>query len=232
MGLRVLAIIPARGGSKGVPNKNKKILGIKPLIQYSIEAALESSLLREVCVSSDDDEILEIAKKSKVTALKRPDYLADDKARSVDVVMHCLSEYKKLNREFDAICLIQPTTPFRSPRFIDSCISEYEERNADSLISVQEVPHQFNPHWVFEEIDGKLAISTGEKEIITRRQNLPNSYYRDGSVYITNSNVILEKESFFGDNLHFVLSDPKFNINIDTLDDWNLAEKFIINQGE
>lgn len=231
MGLRVLAILPARGGSKGVPSKNKKILGAKPLIQYSIEAALESSLLSEVCVSSDDNEILEIAKKSNVTALKRPDHLADDKARSVDVVKHCLLEYKKLNCEFDAICLIQPTTPFRAHRFIDSCIGEYIERDADSLISVLEVPHQFNPHWVFEETEGKLAISTGEKEIITRRQNLPKSYYRDGSIYITDINIILERESFFGNKLHFVLSDPKFNINIDTMDDWSLAEGFIANQG-
>ena len=96
------------------------------------------------------------------------------------------------NVYFDAVCLLQPTTPFRRKGLIDEAIKKFESGSFDSLVSVREVPHEFNPHWVFEEKDGKLKIATGEKQIISRRQELPKAYHRDGAIYLTKTEVILQ----------------------------------------
>ncbi|WP_438968721.1 acylneuraminate cytidylyltransferase family protein [Nonlabens sp.] len=224
--MRVLGIIPARGGSKGVPEKNKKLLCGKPLINYTIESALNSSLLTQVIVSTEDQEIVEIAKKSGADVpFLRPEELASDTAKSIDVVVHAINYMKSIDESFDAICLLQPTVPFREKGSIDTAIESFIKNQNDSLISVLEVPHQFNPHWVFEEVDGKLKISTGENEIVSRRQELPPAFYRDGSIYVTSCKLLLDKNSFFGKSLGYFKSSSRNHLNIDTQEDWKLAEQ-------
>lgn len=227
--MRVLGIIPARGGSKGIPRKNIKLLGGKPVIQYTIESAQKSQFLTDIFVSTDDLEIAEVAESAGIKVpFLRPSNLALDSSPSIDAVIHVLDEFDKIGEQYDAICLLQPTSPFRELGFIDKCIEKFEKSNADSLISVLQVPHQFNPHWIFEEDkSGSLKISTGEKQIIPRRQELPKAYYRDGSVYLTKVETIRnEKKLLFG-NIQFVESNEHFYCNLDTMDDWNLAEKLI-----
>src|SRR5690606_2699469 len=102
------------------------------------------------------------------------------------------------------VCLLQPTTPFRTGGLIDKAIEKFRSGNYDSLISVREVPAEFNPHWTFEEKDGKLKIATGEEEIISRRQDLPKAYHRDGAIYITKTSVLLKQNSLYGDKIGFV----------------------------
>lgn len=227
--MRVLGIIPARGGSKGIPRKNIRLLGGKPVIHYTIESAKKSQFLTDIFVSTDDLEIVEVAESASIKVpFLRPPNLALDNSPSIDTVIHVLDEFDKIGKHYDAICLLQPTSPFRELGFIDKCIEKFEKSNADSLISVLQVPHQFNPHWIFEENkSGSLNISTGEKQIISRRQELPKAFYRDGSVYLAKVEVIRNEKKLLSGNIQFVESNEHFYCNLDTMDDWNLAEKLI-----
>jgi CMP-N,N'-diacetyllegionaminic acid synthase len=152
--MKILAIIPARGGSKGVPGKNIKELGGKPLIAYTIESALQSALLTKVIVSTDSLEIMEIAQQWKAEVpFQRPAELAEDDTTSLAVVQHSLRFYEEKGEGFDAVCLLQPTSPFREAGFIDGAIRQFMLSNADALVSVLPVPHEFNPHWTFKTND-------------------------------------------------------------------------------
>lgn len=223
--MKILGIIPARGGSKGVPGKNYKVLGDIPLLAYSAMAAHRSDLLYKTILSSDDETIINVA---KIYYLEipfiRPKELATDTASSIEVVKHAV-EYLEANGEFyDAICLLQPTSPFREKGFIDKAIQKFIQSEADALISVLPVPHEFNPHWTFEPNEkGFLAIATGDKEIIKRRQDLPKAFFRDGSIYITKTEII-KNGSFYGNSLAYIESNPNLYVNIDTPDDWKKAE--------
>jgi CMP-N,N'-diacetyllegionaminic acid synthase len=227
--MKILAIIPARGGSKGVPGKNIKLLGGKPLLAYTSEIALKSRYLTEIIVSTEDEKIVEVAKDLGIEVpFRRPIELAKDDTPTIDVIIHALEWYKKQNIFFDSVCLLQPTSPFRTVEFLNSAIEKFIEKNTDSLISVQKVPHQYNPHWTFEEDkEGNLKISTGENDIISRRQELPTAYYRDGSVYITKTDVLLKEHSLYGKNIGYIESKPAFSVNIDSMQDWEQAERII-----
>ena len=222
--MKILAIIPARGGSKGVPRKNIKLLNGIPLIEYTINAAKDSKLITDVLVNSDDDEILEIANKNKVSIFKRSRDLATDTSASIDVVCDTLQQLQSQNKFYDAIILLQPTSPFRPIGFIDEAIEKFLNSGFDSLISVLEVPHEYNPHWTFELENNQLKIVTGEKEIIKRRQDLPKTYFRDGSIYITKTEVLLNQKTFYGQSIGYIESNPDYYCNIDTLKDWEVAE--------
>ena len=107
---------------------------------------------------------------------------------------------------------------------------EFETGKYDSLVSVREVPHEFNPHWVFEEKNGKLQISTGEKNIITRRQELPKAYHRDGAIYLTKTEVVLKDKTLYGEKIGFIKNPGKYYVNLDTETDWQKAEQILKNR--
>lgn len=224
--MKILGIIPARGGSKGVPGKNIKKLGDKPLLAYTVLQSQQSQYLSRLLVSSDDDDIINCALAYGVEApFKRPENLSDDKATSIAVVQHVIDFFESKNEYFDAVCLLQPTSPFREKGFIDKAVNKFIEAKADALISVLPVPHEFNPHWVFEpNTDGFLNIATGEPEVITRRQELPPAFFRDGAIYITKT-AFIKKGTFYGDKLTFIESNPALHVNIDTMEDWQKAEE-------
>ena len=230
--MRILGIIPARGGSKGVPGKNIKLLGGKPLIQYTSEIALESKLLTKIVLSSDDDAIINVANNLGIEVpFKRPMNLAKDTTPTLPVIKHVIDYYKSIGEEFDAVCLLQVTSPFRTVKFLESAINKFISSGSDSLISVKEVPHEYNPHWTFEvSKSGNLSISTGEKIIISRRQDLPKAYHRDGSIYITKTSVIEELNSLYGKSISYLESPKEFYVNIDTIQDWERAELLIENK--
>ncbi len=225
--MKILGIIPARGGSKGVPRKNIKQLNGKPLIQYTSDIALASKNISKLIVSTDDDEIREVSLSLGINVpFKRPKDLALDKTPTLPVIIHAIEYLKSIGEEFDAVCLLQVTSPFRTVEFLDNAIETFINKDTDSLISVQKVPHEFNPHWVFQSNEkGILEIATGEKEIISRRQDLPDTYHRDGSIYITKVDVLLNKKSLYGESVSFIETPKKYYVNIDTLEDWNKAEK-------
>ena len=229
--MKLLALIPARGGSKGVPNKNIKLLGGKPLINYTIEAALACAEIENLIVSTDSLEIAQVSRTAGAnTPFIRPDELATDSSPSIDTVIHAV-EFLRDNAglNYDAVCLLQPTSPFRTTEDIREAIQKFSESEADSLISVRKVPHQFNPHWVFEQNadNNFLRIATGESEIIPRRQELPPAYFRDGSIYLVKTEVLLKKRSLYGKKIAFHLSENPIFVNIDTLEDWEEAEQIL-----
>lgn len=227
--MRILAVIPVRGGSKGVPGKNIKLLGGKPLLAYTSELALQSKQLTEVIVSTEDEPIGEVAKSLGVQVpFMRPMALAQDDTPTIDVLIHALEWYKNQTIFFDAVCLLQVTSPIRTLEFLDKAIEKFMASDCDSLVSVQKVPHEYNPHWTFEvNEEGNLKIATGEAEIIPRRQELPMAYHRDGSIYITKTDVLLKEHSLYGKSTAFIESDPDFYVNIDTIEDWEKAEEMI-----
>jgi CMP-N-acetylneuraminic acid synthetase len=229
--MRILGIVPARGGSKGVLGKNIKLLNGKPLLQYTAEIALESQYLTAVILSSDDTQIVKVAKSLGIQVpFLRPQELALDTTPTIDAIIHALQWYENHAVFFDAVCLLQVTSPFRTVEFLDKAIEKFITSGCDSLVSVQKVPHEYNPHWTFEvNSEGNLKIATGEDQIINRRQELPDTYHRDGSIYITKTEVLLQQHSLYGKSISFIESPPEFYVNIDTLADWEKAEQMIKN---
>lgn len=228
--MKLLAIIPARGGSKGVPRKNIRLLGGKPLIWYSFEAARASNLFQDIILSTEDQEIADIGRELGISVpFIRPKELSEDDTKSISVVQHALTVLENKGFQYDAVALLQPTSPFRRKNLITEARDIMLSRDADSIISVRVVPHKYNPHWVFvPDNENYLNISTGEKEIISRRQNLPTTYYRDGQLYITSTKVIKTLNSFMGNKVAYIVNnDPGSGINIDTENDWQEAESFI-----
>ncbi|UZH54857.1 acylneuraminate cytidylyltransferase family protein [Salinimicrobium tongyeongense] len=227
--MKILGLIPARGGSKGIPGKNIKSLGRKPLLQYTFESAKNSKLLSKVILSSDDPEIIAVAEEIGLEVpFRRPTALAADDTPTLDVVKHALNYFAQKGQNFDAVCLLQPTTPFRRTGLIDEAIGKFISGNFDSLLSVREVPAEFNPHWLFEENEsGSLRLATGEKEIISRRQELPVAYHRDGAIYITKTEVLQKQNSLYGNNIGFIDTTGDPYVNIDIPQDWEKAERLL-----
>jgi len=230
--MKVLGLIPARGGSKGVPRKNIKLLCGTPLLGFTAESALAATSLSRVILSTDDEEIAEVGLSLGLDVpFMRPAELATDTATSFSVVVHAVNELRSRGESYDAVCLLQPTNPLRRAANIDACVEIMEKNGSDSVISVLPVPEQFNPMWVFwQKADGRLVLSSGESEPITRRQDLPEAFHRDGSVYLTRTRVLFEHGNLYGDNIHSYEMDPRYAVNIDTTTDWEKAEQMILRQ--
>lgn len=224
--MKNLCLIPARSGSKGVPGKNIKPLNGKLLIHYTFDAALQSRFLDKVILSTDSTTIAQCAINTSIEVpFIRPKHLAHDTTPTLEVIKHALNYFDDKGHYFDHICLLQPTCPFRSEGFVDDCFQQFISSGADCLVSVKEVPHEYNPHWVFEaDSSGYLKVATGEETIIPSRQLLPKSFARDGSVYIFKTDNIRRQNSIFGKTISYLKSDHAWNVNIDTADDWKRAE--------
>lgn len=227
--MKILGLIPARGGSKGVPGKNIKLIGGKPLLEYTFEQAKKSHLLDRVVISTDDIEIAKVANDMGLEVpFIRPKEFANDNSGSLGVVHHALEFFESQGIFYDAVCLLQVTSPLRPEGSIDEALSMFIRNQPDSLVSVRKVPDEFNPHWTFKILkDNKLKISTNEKLIIPRRQDLPVAYHRDGAVYISSKDTIKYKGSLLGNEILGFPLDTDRLINIDTMEDWHEAEAYI-----
>lgn len=225
--MRVLGIVPARGGSKGVPRKNVRLLAGKPLLQYTAEAALGARLAR-VVLSTDDDEIAEVGRGVGLDVpFLRPSLLADDRSPMLPVVLHAVDTLEAAGDRFDAICLLQPTTPLRTSADIDASLDRLEQTGADTVISVLPVPEKHNPHWVYVPgADGSLHLATGEPQPIPRRQDLPPAFHREGSIYLTRR-AVLATGSLYGATVVGHPMDPSRSVNIDDMADWERAEALL-----
>ena len=229
--MKILGLVPARGGSKGIPGKNAKLLSGKPLIQYTLEAAQAAHSLTDLIVSTDSDELMQLSKILGVEVpFKRPDELASDTASSLAVVQHTVAYLQAAGREFDAVCLLQPTTPFRTASDIDGAVARFIQGGYDSLLSVREVPHQFHPDWVYlSSNDETLSLATGTSTPKPQRQLLKKAYYRDGAIYITRIST-LQNNSLYGDRIGYVVNESQRYVNIDDWDDWQKAERILKQQ--
>lgn len=228
-GKTFLVIIPARGGSKRLPRKNVLDLGGKPLIAWTVEAALGCPFLDEIMVTTDDHEIAEVAKGrgAKVPFL-RPESLASDTSGSFDVVKHAIEFYQdELSKEFDFVVLLQPTSPLRSSQDIVEAIELLLLKNADAIISVCEVDH--SPLWMNTlPADHSMARFIREEVKNTRSQDLPKNYRLNGAIYICQTRRLLQEKSFFiSDNIFAYVMTKEASVDIDDLSDLKLAKFFL-----
>ena len=221
---KFLAIIPARGGSKRLPRKNILELCGKPLIAWSIEAGQKSKYIDKVVVSSDDGEILDIAKKFEADVLRRPNNLATDTSTTFDVIKHILDNIEG----FDYIVLLQPTSPLRDENHIDMAIKLLQDKNADAVISVSETDH--NPLWS-NTLDDSLSMKNFLKdEVLNKRsQDLKKNYRLNGGIYICETNKLLAQKSFFlKENIYAYKMDKQSSIDVDDEADFKIAETFMM----
>ena len=224
--MRNLAIIPARSGSKGLPDKNIRELAGKPLLAYSIDAAKDSGLFDEIMVSTDSEHYASIAKNAggKVPFL-RSEENSNDKAGSWDVVREVLNHYAELGQKFDTVCLLQPTSPLRQGDDIVGAYELFERKGADAITSVCEVDH--TPLWSMTLDETGSLRSFRENLAAVPRQQLPQYYRLNGAIYIRrvaykeNGAEVLEADEYA------YIMDRKRSIDIDTEDDFHMAEFFL-----
>ena len=221
-----LAIIPARGGSKGLPRKNIIDLGGKPLMVWTIEAALNSKYITQTVVSSDSQEILSIAVDFGAKPIERPYALANDTASSEPLITHAVEVLQKEDKNYDFIVLLQPTSPLRDSNEIDDAIEYLLEKEANALISVREPEH--SPCKAFKvNNDGFLAGLIDNEMPFKRRQDLPVVYMPNGAIYIvktdefmTNSRLVTTK------TIPFLMQKEK-SIDVDSKLDFEKIEKLL-----
>lgn len=222
----MLAIIPARGGSKGLPGKNIKLLNGKPLIAYTIEAALQSKLITRVIVSTDDEEIAKVAKNfGAEIPFMRPSILATDEARSIDVFKYTIEELERNQNTINDFIVLQPTSPLRNAQHIDEAITLFKDQNADSVISYCREEHPIFWHKFIND-DGSLEDIFTEKYVMNR-QEIRTTYYPNGAIYIIKRNL-LDKQELTGPKSFAYLMDRNYSADIDTIDDFSFVE-YIIN---
>lgn len=218
--MKVLVVIPARGGSKGIPKKNIKELGGKPLISHTIECAIASKLVTQIVVTTDADDIMSVAESYPITTIKRPAELSDDYSNVVDAAMHA---YQMLDENFDVLILLQPTAPFRTTKDLDEVIKMFEDVDLEGVISV--VPmNEIHPARMYE-LDSQSKMSSllpnGES---LRRQDIKPVYYRNGCFYAVRVDAFLKQKKFMVENKKAYIMNPEWLINIDTPRDFMLAQ--------
>ena len=223
---KILAIIPARGGSKGLKNKNIKNLNGKPLISYTINASIKSKYITKTVVSSDKKKILNIAKRYKADILKRPKKYAVDKSSSEVVVRHTLKELKKQKLIFDYIILLQPTSPLRDQNDIDKAFKLFFKTKATSLISVKNIDNKILKAFI-ETKDGYIKGISNNKYPFMPRQNLPKTYISNGAIYIIKVKKFLKSNSFFTNKTVSYIMNYMKSLDIDTQEDFDNIEKLI-----
>lgn len=225
--MKNIAIIPARSGSKGLKDKNIKILNNKPLIAYSIEAAIKTGLFDVVMLSTDSEQYASVAKEygAEVPFL-RSEITSGDSAGSFDVVREVLSMYAETGKRFESICLLQPTSPLRDCADIENAYRLLEEKKANAVTSVCEVDH--SPLWTMT-LDETLSLSEFRKNASSsiQRQKLANYYRLNGAIYIrkieyTDKGILL----LDNDEVAYIMEKNK-SIDIDTVEDFEYAEFLI-----
>lgn len=219
----VLVIIPARGGSKGIPKKNIKELCGKPLIYYSIDIARNITSDDNICVSTDSDEIIDCVEQYGLKVpFKRPAELATDYVGTNEVLLHALKFYENKGKKIDTILLLQPTSPFRKIQHIIEAYKLYSDK-LDMVVSVKETAA--NPYYnCFEEDEnGYLVISKGDGKL-ERRQDAPKAFEYNGSIYIINPKSLVEKGMSSMTRVGKYEMDALYSIDLDTMFDWKLAE--------
>ncbi len=222
--MKVLGVIVARAGSKGIPGKNLKKINGKPLIQYSIEAAQNSKKLTDFIVSTDGEDISIFAKSIGANVpFLRPNDLSDDVISPIYAVLHALKFMSTQGKEYDAIMMLQPTAPFRASEDIDGAISLLESTQADSVISVVDVESYHPARMKFLEGDRLIDPPFCEAYENQRRQELTPMFIRNGAIYLT-KRQILENESFKGKDCRAWVMPWNRSINLDTFEDILYAE--------
>ena len=223
-----LFIIPARKGSKGIPNKNTKLLNGKPLINYTLDYALKVSTgLDKVCITTDDNKVRELAKKYDFDILKRPSKLATDSSSMNDVVKHVIEKYNRQDIFFKAIIILQPTSPIRHINDFNKIELLYTPE-IDMVVSVRKARE--NPYYLLYEENSSGFIAKSKEFIISRRQDAPEVYCLNGSIFMINPKSLEKSDiSNFKKLVKFEMPYER-STDIDDSTDWLLTEIFLKNE--
>lgn len=221
---KILSIIPARGGSKGIIGKNIKLLDGKPLICYTIEEAMKSRYLGRIFVSTDDQVIARISSKCGADIIERPDELARDKSPIIDALFHAIDLINDTSDK-DLVILLQPTSPLRNAADIDKAVELFLKTDCESVISMCKVDH--SPYWCFKYEGDKLKPLFGNKFLKMRRQELPEVFRPNGAIYISTVKNLYKNRGFDCDNIVPYIMPPERSIDIDEEIDFKLAELLI-----
>ncbi|EHP89549.1 acylneuraminate cytidylyltransferase family protein [Methanotorris formicicus] len=228
--MKILGLIPARGGSKGLPRKNIKPLLGKPLIGWTIEYAKNSKYIDKVVVSTDDEEIAKVSKEcgAEVPFL-RPKELARDDSPTIDAIIHAINWFEERGMFFDILVLLQTTSPLRTTEDIDNAIELFlNNKEALSLVSVKENEHP--PFWSLKIENRFLKPLFGEEYFRKRRQELPKSYMPNGAIFISYVNILKEYKTFYTPKTIAYIMPPERSIDIDNEFDFLLAEFILKNK--
>lgn len=223
---KILALITARGGSKGIPKKNIKLLNGIPLINWTINAAKKSSYIDRLILTTDDVEIADIAiSVGCEVPFMRPSSLATDTATSMDVILHALENIKQ---NYDYLLLLQPTSPFRTAKQIDAIIKQGLDREAPLTVSVSEVKK--HPSFMYKLTDNLSLIPITPNQQHKRRQDMPKIYEYNGALYLSSIPYLLKNKSFKTEDVQAFVMDTITSVDIDEPIDWDFSE-FLIKKG-
>lgn len=218
-----LFLIPARGGSKGIPKKNIKELNGKPLIYYTLDAIIDIVPIENICVSTDDPEIIQKVEDYGIKVpFIRPAELATDTSTSLDVIEHALNFYKNIGRKFKGLVLLQPTSPLRNSQHVTEALELFSE-NIDLIVSVKIT--SANPYYVLFEENSNGLLEISKKGTFTRRQDCPLVYERNGAIYIynlSNSYQSPQRQKKY-------IMDEITSVDIDTKLDWVITQAILQN---
>ena len=220
---KILAVIPARGGSKGVPRKNIKLLAGEPLIAWTIKAAENSKYIDRVVLSSEDEEIIKIAQELGCDVpFMRPNSLAQDDTHGIEPILHAIDNCQG----YDYVMMLQPTSPLRLTEDIDGCIEKFAKEKAKSCVSVCEPAK--SPFWMYT-IDNinQLEPTLPELSLVPRRQDLPSVYALNGAIYIAKTKWLLENKNFISSETIGYVMPTSRSYDIDTLEDFKICELFL-----
>jgi CMP-N-acetylneuraminic acid synthetase len=231
--LRTIGLIPARGGSSRIPRKNLRLLGGRPLLQHTVEVAQRARRLSGLLLSTDDEEIAALGRRLGVDVpFLRPPDLAEGDTPMLAAVQHAIRWLEAAGERVDAVCLLQPTAPFRTADQIDGCIDLLERANHDAVVTIVPVPVEYHPDWAYRRRpDGTLRLWTGGRDPVTRRQDLEIAYCRSGDVYVTRRDTLIEQSSLYGSSVAGYPIDPAGTVNLNDPDDWDRAERALALRG-
>lgn len=232
--MKTLFLIPARSGSKGLPGKNTKILGNKPLIVHTIDFALQNIDKKNdiLCISTDDDDVTKIAFDLGIELpFKRPKELATDEATTYDVIIHALKYYESQNIFFDNVLLLQPTSPFRLQEDFNNLVSTYDD-DCDMVVSVKKSKE--NPYFTLFEENALGFLNKSKKGNFQRRQDCPDVFAYNGSMYLMKTDSLKNSVIANFKKIKKVLMPDERSVDIDTIADWILTEYYfsIINKND
>lgn len=226
--LLVLGLVPARGGSKGVPGKNVRPLAGHTLLEYTARAARDSGVIDRLMLSTDAPDIADAGRRAGLEVpFMRPAALAADDTPMLPVIQHALAETTKHGWSPDVIVLLQPTSPLRRPDHIRDAVTMLRETNADSVVTVVEVPRHLSPDYVMRIEEGRLRPFLPDGAGVTRRQDARPAYSRDGTVYAFRRSTIERFGGIYGDDCRPLLIDATESISIDSPADWDEAERLL-----
>lgn len=229
---RVLGIVPARSGSKGVPEKNVRELAGRPLLDYTARAARESGVIDRLVLSTDSPEIADVGRRAGLEVpFLRPVRLAADDTPMLPVVQHAIDALAADGWEADIVVLLQPTSPLRRAEHVRAAVNLLRDTNADSVVTVVEVPRHLSPDYVMKMEDGRLRPFLPEGARVTRRQDARPAYSRDGTVYACWARTIGRTGSLYGDDCRPLVIDACDSLSIDSPADWDAAERMLARRG-